>query len=147
MSHDHGQEKKSINWGGLIKGLLAGAAIVAGALMIAPAAATAITAAGTALGAGTIGGSTLTSLGGFMAEGLGWLITKVAGAGLAYAGISYLASDKQPETERHAEHYHEARESFAMREDMRKYQAVMMARMQANGYAPAAQMASQQGRG
>jgi|GEM_PF-6729796 len=135
-----GQEKKSINWGGLIKGLAAGAAIIAGVMLVAPGL---IPGIAEGLGGLFSGGASPA-----LTEGIGLVITKVAGAAMAITGLSYLFSDKSgaDNASRHAEHHAEAKESFAIREDMRKMQAVMMARMQANGHQPAMAAAGQPGR-
>lgn len=139
MSDEQGRK---INWGGLIKGLAAGLAVVAGVMLVAPGLIPSI-AEGIGGMFSSAGGST------FLTEGIGAVITKVAGAAMAFTGLRYLLSDKSESenAERHAQAYHEAKESFAIREDMRKMQAVMLARMQAAGHQPAMDMAqAQQGR-
>ena len=56
-----------------------------------------------------------------------------AGAAVALAGSGHMPTHQIDPDE----------ESFALREDMRRIQAVMMARMAATGYQPAMAMASQ----
>ena len=70
---------------------------------------------------------------------IGNLIAKVAGGVIAVMGLNYLVNGKAPSNNsgEHAERYAEQKESFAIREDIRKMQAVMMARMQAAGHEPA----------
>lgn len=139
MSTERNKES-SINWGGLAKGILAGAAVVAGVVLVAPG-----LLGGLVEGVQNIG----TSLAGTAdtepnaaAQTLGWLVKKAAGIALAVTGASYLLSGGSGGNEaEHASRHQEARESFALREDMRKMQAVMMARMQAAGQDPAAGMA------
>lgn len=151
---EHEKGKSSINWGGLCKGLLAGAAIVVGVEMVCPGTVSGILGSMKDMGSGigklfTSGGGAPTGevakeAGNWMTSGIGWLVTKVAGAVAVVMGANYLLSDKKEshETQR-AQQHHEARESFALREDMRKMQAVMVARMQASGHEPAM---AQQGR-
>lgn len=136
MSEDNG--KKSINWGGLVKNLAAGAAVVAGVMLVCP-----------GLLPGIVEG-----VGSLFKEGampaispvIGDAIRIVAGAAMSITGLSYLFSGSKDSenAERHSQHYQEAKESFAIREDMRKMQTIMMARMQASGHQPA--MAAQPAR-
>jgi hypothetical protein len=140
MSDEQG--KKSINWGGLIKGLAAGAAVVAGVMLVAPGLLPSIVEGISGMIGSTGGGAS------FLSSGVGEVITKVAGAAMAITGLSYLFGGKSDgdNADRHSQQYHEAKESFAIREDMRKMQAVMTARMAASGHQPAMALASQQGR-
>ena len=140
MSDDQG-----INWGGLVKGILAGAAVVAG---IALATTGSLSGLGNLLSgmmASTPGGGSSTLP--LVIEKIGDVLPRVIGAMIAFTGASYLFSDgssnQNENAQRHSEHYTEAKESFAAREDMRKMQAVMMARMKAAGHEPAMAMGAQ----
>ena len=129
------------NWGGLAKTILAGAAILIGVEMIAPGLISNIIPASLSTGSGS-GMFTEEAM-----KGIGLIVQKVAGAVIAGIGLSYLFSDKSQNenAERHAEHFSEAKESFAVREDMRKMQTVMMARMKAAGHEPAMAAGPQMG--
>lgn len=130
---------KSINWGGLVKGIIAGAAVVAGIFLIAP---TTFTELFSGAGAGGTGiGESLKGI----VESLGPIARPLAGAAIATVGLTQLFSDgsSNENAERHSQAHHEAKESFAIREDMRKMQTVMMARMKAAGHEPAMAMAAQ----
>ena len=135
------QQGGKINWGGLVKNILAGAAIVVGVEMVMPGTFSAIASAFPSAVPST-GGTMFSSA---TMEGIGLIIQKVAGAVIAGMGLSYLFSDgtQNENSDRHAERYSEAKESFALREDMRKQQAVMIARMKAAGHEPAMAMANQ----
>jgi hypothetical protein len=150
------QKKSSINWGGLAKGLLAGAAIVAGVMIVCPQViAPLITAVKSIVPTITAAGQTAASTPGvaaaiepnFFSQGIGSLIVRAAGAVMAFGGAHYLLSNKEesPHSER-MQRAHEAQDSFAVREDMRRMQGLMVARMQANNYQPAMALANQQGR-
>ncbi len=143
MSEKH--KESSINWGGLTKGLLAGGAIIAGIAIVCPGCLSGIADALSKIGAPVAGKAapSLVENGvDYIKSGvgsmLGTVIAKVAGVALAVTGIKYLLSDKPNNAAEHATQYHEAQESFALREDMRKMQAVMASRMQAAGHEPAA---------
>ena len=153
--------KSSVNWGQLGKNMLAGAAIVAGVMIVAPGAIpaviTALSSAATAAGAAftTTGAATATAgtttgvLAGaetWLASGIGALITKAVGIVAAVAGATYLLSDSKDTSDEGVGYRREEQESFAAREDMRKMQAVMIARMQAAGYQPAMALANGRGR-
>ena len=140
MSDDE-QGGKSFNWGGLVKGILAGAAVVAGIELIAPGTVSGIISSLSTTPGSTVGLKSLI-------EGIGPTLRIIAGAAMSLTGLSYLLSDssQNENAERHAQTHHEAKESFAIREDMRKMQTVMMARMKASGHEPAMAMAAQQGR-
>ncbi|MBY0408048.1 MAG: hypothetical protein K2Q01_10175 [Rickettsiales bacterium] len=149
------ENKSSINWGGIVKTALAAGAILIGIELVSE---------------GTIGKvvETISKIGdkapvpkpeeaGWIArnfgglnsaigDGIGKVLLKIGGIAMAITGISYLLGSKGSDHEKqHAERYHEARESFALREDMRKMQTVMQMRMQAQGYEPA--MVGQPARG
>jgi hypothetical protein len=145
MEQDKG-EKKSINWGGLAKGLIAGAAIVVGFALVCPGTTGSIIEGVKNFGQNVDGKGFMSALSdmfkpgesNWMSSSIGWLVTKVAGAAALIMGANYLLSDKKESHESgRAREHHEARESFALREDMRKMQAVMVARMQASGHEPA----------
>jgi len=162
MSENAEQTTKhsSINWGGLAKGILAGAAIVAGIALAFPGLATGVwqalgdlgvqlskTFASKAVEEG--GKKAIEEVGkkvatepSFLATSIVWLAQKIGGITLAVVGYKYLTSSK-------TEMPHpspEAEESFAIKEDMRKAQALMMLRMRAQGYEPAMALANQSGR-
>ena len=128
-------ENSSVNWGGLTKDILAGAAIVAGACIVFPGLAgglvAALAAAGTALGAATSGAFAAGS-----GAGIGILLTKAFGVALAFMGASHF-SNKGEDNAPIFVAPSESDASFAAREDMRKMQALMLMRMQAQGYQPA----------
>lgn len=140
MSDDE-QGGKSFNWGGLVKGILAGVAIVAGVELILPGTVSGIIGA---FGQSSGGLDSFKSL----VEGLGPTVRVIAGGAMAAVGVSALFSDssQNENAERHSLAHHEAKESFAIREDMRKMQTVMMARMKAAGHEPAMAMAAQPAR-
>jgi hypothetical protein len=131
----------NISWGKV----LAGAAIVAGAIMmapvLAPAAAAGVIAIGHAImglfagGAAGTGSALVTALTGTVAR-------EVAGAALLGGGIMYFSGEKDRKNAAVEQNVAAAEgNSFAMREDMRKMQALMVARAQAAGYQPAMAMA------
>lgn len=172
-----GQSKSSVNWGGIVNGLLAAGAIIGGALIVCPETVTGIgqsignaftsteskvtedamkAAAAKVSEAGVTGeaakelvtntiketakGAAEKAAPSFfekmVGQGIGSLIVKAAGAVIAYMGISYLLNgnkdaDRQKEL---AERHKEQHESFAIREDIRKMQAVMQTRMAAAGH-------------
>lgn len=132
MSDDDKGEKSSFKWGGLIKGILAGAAVLVGIELVSDG-----LISGLFSGVGSGGGEAIGSFLKDSLSGIGDIIPKIAGVALGAVGLSYLFSDKSQaeNTERHSQQYAEAKESFAVREDMRKMQAVMMARMKASGAA------------
>ena len=136
-------ENKGISWGGLIKGLVATAAVVAGAELVFPGFIAGVVSAakdvGTAIadklsavsGAAaekTAEAATTDAAPGTLSKSIGWLATKIGGVVLAVSGIKYLMSEKQEAPEP---------ESFAAQEDMKRMQALMIARMRAQGYQPA----------
>jgi hypothetical protein len=144
------EDKKGISWGGLVKGIVATAAIVAGAELVFPgliagvisavkdvgaAIADKFAAIGTAAAAETTAAATTEAAPGALSKNIGWLATKVGGIVLAVSGLKYLTSEKEEAPER---------ESFAAQEDMKRMQALMVARMRAQGYQPAMAMAGQQ---
>lgn len=154
MSEKHNES--SINWGTVGKSLLAGGAVIAGIAIVCPGMLTGVAETLAKIGATDKGAQEIAKVGGFekamvalgsgvnavrdslvaaVGRGVGTIITKVAGLVIGYKGIQYLLSDKSDPSnaQEHAERFHEARESFALREDMRKMQAVMVARMQAAG--------------
>ena len=138
MSDDQG-----INWGGLVKGILAGAAVVAG---IALATTGSLSGLGNFLSGMMAGNPGANSALPAVLEKIGDVLPRVIGAMIAFSGASYLFSDGSSQNEnaqRHSENYTEAKESFAAREDMRKMQAVMIARMKAAGHEPAMAMGAQ----
>jgi hypothetical protein len=123
----------TFNWGGLVKGILAGVAIVAGVEMIAPGTVSGIIGAFGSSG-GPAAGESLKGI----IEGIAPVVRWIAGAAMVATGISAMLGDHSSDNaDRHAQAHSEARESFAVREDMRKMQAVMMARMKAAGHEPA----------
>ncbi len=136
-------EKKGIQWGGLIKGLVATAAIVGGVELLFPgftagvisavkdvgtAIADKLSSIGTAAAEKTTEAATTEAAPGALSKSIGWLATKIGGIVLAVSGLKYLTSEKEAPEER---------ESFAEREDMKRVQALMLARMRAQGYQPA----------
>ncbi len=144
------EEKKGISWGGLVKGLVATAAVVAGVELVFPgfvagvisaakdvgaAIADKIGSVGTAAAEKTTEAATTEAAPGALSKTVGWLATKIGGIVLAVTGVKYLTAEKEEAPER---------ESFAAQEDMKRMQALMMARMRAQGYQPAMQMAGQQ---
>ena len=145
MSAEH--EKSSINWGGIGKGILAGGAIIAGIAIVCPGMLTGVveglskigTAAPAAVAAepGMVENAISGFTGGIasmIGKGITSIALKVAGVALVVTGANYLMSDKSTSNaEEHATRHAEAKESFALREDMRKMQAVMVARMQNAG--------------
>lgn len=131
----------AIRWGGLIKNIAAGAAIVAGIALVAPSLIPDLIHGIGSLGSGTAGtAAPLLSEG--LLKGMGEVVRYALGAGLAITGLTYLFSDHNDNGERHAEAFTEARESFQIREDIRKMQAVMKIRMQAAGHEPAMAIAA-----
>ena len=144
MSDEH---KSSINWGGLTKGLLAGGAIVAGIAICCPSMLTGAMETLSKIGTAAPeiakadpslverGISGLTSA---IGSGLGTLLTKIAGLAIAITGVSYLLSEKKESNAgEHAARHHEAKESFALREEIRSMQNKMQTRMQLAGHNPA----------
>lgn len=133
------EEKKGISWGGLIKGLVATAAVVAGAELLFPGfiegTVSAAKSIATSIKDAFTGIDTTKVVESDLAKNIGWLATKVGGIVLAASGIKYLMSEKQEAPEP---------ESFAAQEDMKRMQALMVARMRAQGYQPAMPAASQQ---
>lgn len=84
----------------------------------------------------------------FIGKGIGSLIAKVAGGVIAVMGLNYLVNGKSSgdnHAQEHAERFAEQKEAFAVREDIRRMQAVMVARMQAAGHEPAMSGAPQRG--
>ncbi len=138
-------EGNGINWGGLIKGIVAGAAILVGVELVVPGLlAGAIAGIGGMFAASGGAAAASPALTGAM-SGMGLVLTKAAGLALGGIGLSYLLSDKPSNSEnggRHAQDFTEAKESFAAREDIRKMQTVMKMRMAASGHEPAAAMAA-----
>jgi hypothetical protein len=143
------EDKKGLSWGGLIKGLVATAAVVAGAELMFPgfiegtisavkdmgsAIAKAFESIGTKAAEGAAGAVDKPVVTSKLAENIGWMATKIGGAVLAISGIKYLMSEKEEAPEQ---------ESFAAREDMKRTQALMIARMRAQGYQPAMAAAQQ----
>ncbi|MFO0388943.1 MAG: hypothetical protein ACK502_04385 [Alphaproteobacteria bacterium] len=149
------EDKKGISWGGLIKGLVATAAVVAGAELMFPGFIEGIVEKAGELKDWIAGKFTATPeiLGPMTAEqaaekaaaeaasakfadSIKSVAKFVGGAVLAVSGLKYVLSEKQeaePE-----------QESFAVREDMKRTQALMIARMRAQGYQPAMATAGQQ---
>ena len=82
----------------------------------------------------------------WMEAGIGALITKAIGVVAAVAGASYFLKKDDKEAAPDMGAKREEEQSFAVREDMRRMQALMVARMQATGYQPAMAVANQQGR-
>lgn len=157
--HSHKDQSSGINWGGIVKGALAVGAVAVGVELMFP---------------GTMKGlwENVSKLGepakqladgqkpepsglenfmsgvkNFLGTGIGEVILRVGGMVMAITGISYLlnGSKKSDHEQERAGQYAEARESFQLREDIRKAQAVMMARMQASGHAPAMAAGPQRG--
>ncbi len=139
MSDD---KKSSINWGGIGKGLLAGGAIIAGIAIVCPGMLSGVVETLGKIGTAApevvkaepgIVENALSGVTSAIGSGIGAVVTKIAGVALAVTGINYLMSDKTNNAEEHGQRYAEAKESFALREDMRKMQAVMVTRMQNAG--------------
>jgi len=131
---EQAEKHSSINWGGLAKGILTGAAIVAGLLLLFPAIAqnlaTVFPLEGLSQGVSAI------------TKGMGGFFSIIAGTALVWTGYKHLSA---PKTE--APHPHpEVDESFAIKEDMRRTDALMALRMRAQGYEPAMALANQPGR-
>ncbi|NBO17926.1 MAG: hypothetical protein EBV03_01635 [Proteobacteria bacterium] len=80
--------------------------------------------------------NTMGAITGGITKGIGAVIAKVVGGVIAVMGINHLINGKSStnNSQEHAERFAEQKESFAIREDIRKMQAVMMARMQAAGH-------------
>jgi len=144
MGYEENDQESSVNWGKLGKNLLAGAAIVVGACIVFPGLAGALLTGLGALGT-SIGGMSIGTVSGEVTSGIGVLLTKAFGVALAAGGASYLLSDHGKHSAPSVEGPVEAPESYIAREDMRKMQAVMLARMQAQGYQPAMALANQPG--
>jgi uncharacterized membrane protein YccC len=151
MSDETGNQNSSVNWGGLGKNLLAGAAIVAGAIIVFPVLAGALAAGiagiGTAFGAASASVTASTAIATTAAATAapawaGGLMTNLIGIAIAAAGAAYLFRDKSSNNApQSAETDEYTQRSFAAEQDIRKMQAIMLARMQANGYQPAYAMA------
>jgi len=138
MSEDTEGQKSSVNWGELGKNILAGAAILAGAILVFPSLVPALGGALASMGAAFTGSAAL-----------GTILKVGAGIGLAIAGATHLMADKAGSADevldKQAAQYDQR--SFAAEHDIRKMQALMIARMQAQGHEPAMAMAqSQMGR-
>jgi hypothetical protein len=133
MNNNSNEIKSGISWGGLGKDILAGAAIVTGLLIVFPGLGAGLMAAAGAAGL-ALGAATENVASGGMPEGVGTLLTKAFGAALAYFGAThFMKKGDSPELSSQQE----SAESFTAREDIRKMQALMTARMQAQGYQPA----------
>jgi hypothetical protein len=136
---------KNVNWGGLTTNILAGAAIVIGVELVFPGLSMNLFEGIKGIATSMVP-SAASSEPSFFSTAMGALLTKIAGVAMGIVGVSYLTADKGAAPEPH-HHTHEQRESFTARLDMQKTQAVMMARMQAQGHEPAMAMAAQNGRG
>ena len=142
-------DNSGVRWGALGKTILAGAAIAAGVMLVTPAGAAMLTSMGAAGGSLAASSPSLaaaaTATAEFMSSGIGWLVTKLVGAAVLYKGAQALGDSDKEGPDLNARQK-EAEMSFAAREDMRKMQAVMVARMKANGYQPAMAAANDRGR-
>jgi hypothetical protein len=157
MSTNH----EKTNWGGLTTGLLAAGAIIGGAMLVCPGTVSDI---GEKLGnigsappvqepgmlenAGKwLSGSWAGQATGAVGEGASWingkvmsgiatLLIKAAGVVGIALGVNHLINGKSggDNAKAHAEQHAEQKESFAIREDIRKMQSVMKMRMQAAGH-------------
>lgn len=140
------QQKSSINWGGLTKGLLATGAIVAGVEMVFPGMMSGMADSISKIGAEAaptpdpsfVEKGVGAVVGGF-GKAIGTVAIKIGGIALAIMGVTHLVSHKsdRDNAAEHAQNRAERQESFALREDIRRAQATMMARMQSAGHDPA----------
>lgn len=83
-------------------------------------------------------GGAASSIGGGIASGIGKVLLKIGGIALAITGVTHLLSSKSNahSSEEQETNHRQAKESFALREEIREMQAVMTARMQAAGQNP-----------
>lgn len=138
MSNSH----SGICWGKIV----AGAAVAAGAVAVVAFFPETSATVGNAIkdgvsalfgGLGDVGSwiaSKVASVAAFVVENKALSIGTAAGAGALAASTSMMHQETAPRVSAEEE-------SFAMREDMRRMQALMMARMQAQGYEPAVALA------